>query len=50
MLSVYAIALFSDLLRGSAVACACGLPPDEALAYWTFLRSIMRWRTDKVLS
>jgi hypothetical protein len=50
MLSVYAIALFHDALRGVARPCACGLPPDEALAYWTFLRSLGRWQRETVLS
>jgi hypothetical protein len=47
MLSVYAIALFHGALRGVARPCASGLPPDEALAYWTFLREVASRRHDR---
>lgn len=50
MLSVYAIAVFSDALRGPFLACACGLPPHEALAYWTFVRDVQRWARGRVWS
>lgn len=50
MLSVYAIVLFTDALRGQARPCACGLPPCEALAYWTFCRSLRRWTRETVWS